>query len=252
MLGMMIMMGQRAAASAQRIYEVLDTRSEIADGPTRSRDGIRGEVEFDGVELRVPRRHGRASTASTCAFPPGETVAVVGRTGSGKSTLGRLLARFYDVDRRAGSGRRPRRARVTPSTACATRSASCPTSRSCSRVSIHDNIAFGRPDADLAEVVAAAQAAGADGFVRDLPDGYDTVVGERGYTLSGGQRQRVAIARALLVNPPVLVLDDATSAVDVPVEQRIHAALRGLMHDRTTHHRRAPAVHHRAWPTGSC
>jgi ATP-binding cassette subfamily B protein len=101
-------------------------------------------------------------------------------------------------------------------------------------VSIRDNIAYGRPDATLEEVRAAATAAGADEFVEDLPDGYDTVVGERGFTLSGGQRQRLAIARTLLVNPPILVLDDATSAIDVQIEQQIHEALRGLMTDRTT------------------
>jgi len=100
--------------------------------------------------------------------------------------------------------------------------------------SVRDNIAYGRPDADIADVEAAARAAGADEFIRELPDGYDTVVGERGYTLSGGQRQRVAIARTLLVNPPILILDDATSAVDVQVEQQIHEGLRVLMEGRTT------------------
>ncbi len=100
--------------------------------------------------------------------------------------------------------------------------------------SIRDNIAYGRPDADIADVEAAAVAAGADEFIRDLPEGYDTVVGERGYTMSGGQRQRIAIARTLLVNPPILILDDATSAVDVQVEQQIHESLRVLMEGRTT------------------
>jgi ATP-binding cassette subfamily B protein len=101
-------------------------------------------------------------------------------------------------------------------------------------VSIRDNIAYGRPDASMEEVIAAAEAAGASGFINRLSDGYETVVGERGYTLSGGQRQRIAIARALLVNPPILILDDATSAIDVKVEQRIHSALRVLMEGRTT------------------
>jgi ATP-binding cassette subfamily B protein len=100
--------------------------------------------------------------------------------------------------------------------------------------SIRDNIAYGRPDADIADVEAAAIAAGADEFIKELDAGYDTVVGERGYTLSGGQRQRIAIARTLLVNPPILILDDATSAVDVQVEQQIHEALRVLMKGRTT------------------
>jgi ATP-binding cassette subfamily B protein len=100
--------------------------------------------------------------------------------------------------------------------------------------SVFDNIAYGRPDASLDEVVAAATAAGADAFIRRLPGGYDAVVGERGYTLSGGQRQRIAIARTLLVNPPILVLDDATSAIDVHVESQIHAALETLLEGRTT------------------
>jgi len=101
-------------------------------------------------------------------------------------------------------------------------------------VSIRDNIAYGKPDASFDDVRAAAIAAGADEFVQALPEGYDTVVGERGFTLSGGQRQRLSIARTLLVNPPILVLDDATSAIDVQIEQQIHEALRGLMADRTT------------------
>ncbi len=101
-------------------------------------------------------------------------------------------------------------------------------------VSIRDNIAYGRPDASLDDVVAAARAAQADDFIDDLPDGYDTIIGERGYDLSGGQRQRIAIARTLLANPPILVLDDATSAVDVQVEEHIHDALRALLSGRTT------------------
>jgi ATP-binding cassette, subfamily B, bacterial len=101
-------------------------------------------------------------------------------------------------------------------------------------MSILDSIAYGKPDADFTDIEAAARAAGADEFIRELADGYDTIVGERGYTLSGGQRQRVAIARTLLLNPPILVLDDATSAIDVKVEQGIHRNLQGLMNGRTT------------------
>jgi ATP-binding cassette, subfamily B, bacterial len=164
---------------------------------------------------------------------PGETVALVGRTASGKTTLSRLVPRFYDVT--SGS------VEVDGNDV---RSLTMASLRSHIGVvldepflfsaSIRDNIAYGRPDADIADVEAAAIAAGADGFVRELDAGYDTVVGERGYTLSGGQRQRIAIARTLLVNPPILILDDATSAVDVQVEQQIHEALRVLMKGRTT------------------
>ncbi|MDI1461488.1 ABC transporter ATP-binding protein [Catellatospora sp. KI3] len=232
MLGMMIMLGQRAAASAQRIYEVLDTHSEITERPDPVRARVHGDVEFAGVEFAYPNGT-VALRGLDLRVPAGATVAVVGRTGSGKSTLGRLLARFYDAD--AGAVRVDGRdVRDYALDTLREQVGIVPDEPFLFSVSIRDNIAYGRPDADLADIVAAATAAGADDFVRALPDGYDTVVGERGYTLSGGQRQRIAIARALLVNPPVLVLDDATSAVDVTVEQRIHAALRDLLAGRTT------------------
>jgi ATP-binding cassette subfamily B protein len=158
---------------------------------------------------------------------------VVGGTGSGKSTLGRLAARFYDVT----AGRVTIDGHDVRSLSLASlreQVGIVPDEPFLFSLSLHDNIAYGKPHATRDEVITAAVAAGADEFIRDLPDGYDTVVGERGYTLSGGQRQRVAIARALLVNPPVLVLDDATSAIDVTVEQRIHASLRDQMRGRTT------------------
>ncbi|GHJ44241.1 hypothetical protein Cs7R123_15830 [Catellatospora sp. TT07R-123] len=232
MLGMMIMLGQRAAASAQRIYEVLDTHSEITEHPDPVRARVRGEVEFAGVGFAYANGT-VALRGLDLRIPAGATVAVVGRTGSGKSTLGRLLARYYDTS--TGSVRLDGRdVRDYALDTLRGQVGIVPDEPFLFSVSIRDNIAYGRPDADLADVVAAATAAGADDFVRALPDGYDTVVGERGYTLSGGQRQRIAIARALLVNPPVLVLDDATSAVDVTVEQRIHASLRDLLAGRTT------------------
>jgi ATP-binding cassette, subfamily B, bacterial len=164
---------------------------------------------------------------------PGETVAVVGRTGSGKSTVARVLDRFYDVTdgQVLIDGRDVRDLTLRSLRAKVGIVLDEPFLFS---ISIRDNIAYGRPDADFADIEAAARAAGADGFIRELGDGYDTVVGERGYTLSGGQRQRIAIARTLLVNPPILVLDDATSAVDVQVEQGIHRSLEQLMVGRTT------------------
>ncbi|NUT33690.1 MAG: ABC transporter ATP-binding protein [Hamadaea sp.] len=232
MLGMMIMLGQRAAASAQRIYEILDTESEIVEAEQPVSARLRGDVAMEGV--RFAYADGTvALDRLDLRVAPGETVALVGRTGSGKSTLGRMLARYYDPQEGAVriDGRDVRELALAD---LRTQVGIVPEEPFLFSASIRDNIAFGRPDATEAEVAAAAAAAGADEFIAELPEGYDTVVGERGYTLSGGQRQRIAIARALVMNPPVLVLDDATSAVDVTVEQRIHSALRQLMTGRTT------------------
>ncbi len=232
-LGMIMMMGQRASASAKRIYEVLDTQPDIVDRPgTVDLVECRGDVHFEAVTFNYPN-----GTPVLDGFDlhlrSGATVALVGRTGAGKSSVARLLARYYDVTEGAVrvDGRDVRDYTLASLRHNIGMVLDEPFLFS---VSIRDNIAYGRPDASFEEIVAAAVAAGADGFIRRLPEGYDTVVGERGFTLSGGQRQRIAIARTLVVNPPILVLDDATSAIDVQVEQRIHSALRGLMHDRTT------------------
>jgi ATP-binding cassette subfamily B protein len=235
MLGMIIMMGQRAAASAGRIYEILDEEPTIVDRP----DAVdlvecEGDIRFERVRFSyVGPDAPPVLSGFDLHLRPGETVALVGRTGSGKSTVARLLARFYDVDDGAV---RVDGHDVRDLTMASLRShiGIVLDEPFLFSVSIRDNIAYGAPGASAADVEAAAVAAGADEFVRSLPDGYDTVVGERGYTLSGGQRQRIAIARTLLVNPPILVLDDATSAVDVQVEQEIHGALRVLMEGRTT------------------
>jgi ATP-binding cassette, subfamily B, bacterial len=169
----------------------------------------------------------------TLVLKPGETTALVGRIGSGKSTVARLLARFYDVAHGALriDGVDIRDATLTSLRASVGVVMDEPFLFS---ASIRDNIAYGRPDASDEDVAAAARAASCYDFVLELPDGFATVVGERGYTLSGGQRQRVALARSLLVNPPILVLDDATSAIDAETEASIHAALRLLMRKRTT------------------
>jgi ATP-binding cassette subfamily B protein len=232
LLGMIIMMGQRAAASAQRIYQILDTPSDVADRPTASAPQLSGDLAFEDVSFAYPNGT-QALQGLDLRIRPGETVAVVGGTGSGKSTLGRLAARYYDVTggRVTIDGRDIRDLKLT---SLREQVGIVPDEPFLFSVSIHDNIAYGRPDTPRADVVRAAESAGADGFIRDLPNGYDTVVGERGYTLSGGQRQRIAIARALVMNPPVLVLDDATSAIDVTVEQRIHESLRNQMRGRTT------------------
>jgi ATP-binding cassette subfamily B protein len=233
MLGFLMMLSQRAAASAERIFEILDEVPAIADRPgafdlvdpagelsfedVRFRYGD-GPLVLDGLDLHVAA---------------GETVAIVGRTGSGKSTLARLLTRFYDVE---GGAVRIDGHDVRDLTLASLRAqvAMVLDEPFLFSATIRENIAYGRPDATDAQVRAAAEAADAAGFIDELPAGYDTEVGERGYTLSGGQRQRIAIARTLLVDPKVLILDDATSAIDVHVEERIHRALGELLAGRTT------------------
>jgi ATP-binding cassette subfamily B protein len=234
MLGMIVMMGQRAAASADRIYEILDEQPTVFDRPGAvDLVDCQGDVVFDSVDFAYADDSPPVLSGFDLHIQPGQTVALVGRTGSGKSTVSRVLDRFYDV--RAGSvsvdGHDVRDLTLQSLRANVGIVLDEPFLFS---ESIRDNIAYGKPTADFADVEAAAVAAGADGFIRELPEGYDTVVGERGYTLSGGQRQRIAIARTLLVNPPILVLDDATSAIDVQVEQAIHSSLRGLLTGRTT------------------
>ena len=233
LLGMLVMLGQRASASAKRIYEVLDEQPTILDSP-EALDLVRceGDVEFDAVDFAYadgpPVLQG-----FSLHLRPGETVAMVGRTASGKTTVSRLLPRFYDVD--AGAVRIDGHdVRELSIASLRSKIGVVLDEPFLFSISIRDNIAYGRPDASLEEVRESARSAGAEEFILQLPDGYDTIVGERGYTLSGGQRQRVAIARTLLVNPPILVLDDATSAVDVQVEQAIHEGLRVLMEGRTT------------------
>jgi ATP-binding cassette subfamily B protein len=234
MLGMLVMLSQRAAASAVRIYEVLDEQPSVVDGPLAvDLLDARGEIAFEHVRFAYTDGGPAVLDEFNLRLEPGETVAMVGRTASGKSTVARLLSRFYDVDAGAVKvdGHDVRELTLTSLRHQVGVVLDEPFLFS---ASIRENIAYGRPDASLEEVRQAARAAGAERFILALPDGYDTVVGERGYTLSGGQRQRIAIARTLLVNPPILVLDDATSAVDVQVEQEIHEALRTLMQGRTT------------------
>jgi len=233
MLGQLVMMGQRAKASAERIFEILDESPEVVERPG-AYDLVepRGSIDFRHVGFTYANG-ARILEDFDVHLDAGETVAIVGRTGSGKSTVARLLTRFYDVSEGAVAidGHDVRDLTLSSLRANVGVVTDEPFLFS---VSIRDNIAYGRPNAPDAEVEAAARAARAHDFITELPEGYETVVGERGYTLSGGQRQRVAIARTLLVNPPVLILDDATSSVDVHVETEIYAALRELLVDRTT------------------
>ena len=233
MLGMLIMMGQRAAASADRIFEIMDERPDIVEKPgAYDLENPAGLVNFRNVSFSYNENQPILKDFDL-TIEAGETVALVGRTGSGKSTVARLLLRFYDVQDGSVSidGHDVRDATMTSLRANV---GVVLDDSFLFSISIADNIAYGRPDASRAAVEAAAKAAHAHDFITALPEGYDTVVGERGYTLSGGQRQRLSIARSLLLNPPILILDDATSAIDVKIEQEIHGAFVTLLKSRTT------------------
>ncbi len=233
MLTYMITLGQEARASVIRVFDIIDSRPVIADRP----DAIElpadaAGLSFDDVRFGyVPAEP--VLRGLSFRVEPGETVAVVGASGSGKSTLALLLPRFYDPQ---GGSVRVGGYDVADVTRDSLRAALGLVMEDSFLFSttVRANIAYGRPDATEQEVLAAAQAAQADEFIVKLPQGYDTVVGEQGLTLSGGQRQRVALARALVTDPRVLVLDDATSAIDPRLEAEIHAALREVMRGRTT------------------
>jgi ATP-binding cassette, subfamily B, bacterial len=229
----LITIGQEARASVIRVFEVIDSRPVLTEKP----DAVvlpRGpkDVELDDVQFGyVPSQP--VLRGLSLRVRPGETLAVVGTSGSGKSTISLLLPRFYDV--RSGAVRvggydvRD----LTLDSLRASIGLVLEESFLFSD-SVRNNIAYGRPDATEEQIIAAARAAEAEEFILGLPDGYDTVVGEQGLTLSGGQRQRVALARALITDPAILVLDDATSAIDARVEAQIHATLRKVMAGRTT------------------
>ena len=237
-LGLFLMLGQRARASATRIYEVLDERPAVQERVGAiDLVNAHGSIEFRDVRFAYTRPDGSEGPVILDGFSlriePGETVALVGGTGSGKSTVTRLLGRFYDPQR--GEVYVDGHDVATLTLASLRHQVGfCFDEPFLFTDTVAANIAFARPSASRSEVETAAADAQADEFAVDLVDGYDTVIGERGYTLSGGQRQRVALARALLTNPPILVLDDATSAIDTEVEAKIHTALRRRLDGRTT------------------
>jgi ATP-binding cassette subfamily B protein len=233
-LGQRVTTLQKAVGASARISEVLDAEPQLRDPrhPEKLERPIRGDVRLSGVQFG--HEGGRpVLDGLDLHLAPGESVALVGATGSGKSTVAGLLARLYDAD--AGSvsldGHDVRALRISDvrgAVALVFEETFLFTD------TVRENIRFARPDARDDDVERAAELAGAAEFIADLPDGYDTLLGERGFSLSGGQRQRVAIARAILANPAVLVLDDATSAVDATKEHEIRAALTTVMSGRTT------------------
>ncbi|MFG2504151.1 ABC transporter ATP-binding protein [Streptomyces rubiginosohelvolus] len=232
MLAMVLTVGQQARAGVERVLELIDTEPSMQDGTKELPADAPAGIEFDdvtfGYEEDRPVLDGFSLTVE-----PGETVAVVGASGSGKSTVSLLLPRFYDVSHGAvligGHD-------VRELTQASLRSAIglVPEDSFLFSDTVRANIAYGLPDATQEQIETAARAAQAHGFISDLPKGYDTTVGEHGLTLSGGQRQRVALARAILTDPRLLLLDDATSAVDARVEHEIHEALKQVMAGRTT------------------
>ncbi|MEW2583803.1 ABC transporter ATP-binding protein [Streptomyces virginiae] len=232
MLAMVLTVAQQARAGVERVFELIDTEPAIAEGGRDLPADAPATVEFEDVHFGYdPERP--VLDGFSLSVAEGETVAVVGASGSGKSTVSLLMPRFYDADRgtvRIGGHD------VRELTYASLRGAIglVPEDSFLFSDTIRANIAYGHPGATDEQIEAAARAAQADGFVRALPAGYDTKVGEQGLTLSGGQRQRIALARAILTDPRLLLLDDATSAVDARVEHEIHEALRAVMAGRTT------------------
>ena len=233
-LGVALGLAQRATASGERLYQILDRAPAMTVPPgAPPLPSGRGRVELDHVTFQYETAPAPALRDVDLVVEAGTTVALVGATGSGKTTLVQLLARLYDV----GAG-------AVRIDGADVREVELHSLRHAISVvdddpflfsaTVHENIAYGRPDATRAEVERAAERAQAAGFVAELPQGYDTRIGERGMTLSGGQRQRIAIARALLSDPRILILDDATSSVDASTEQAIKGALREVMAGRTT------------------
>jgi ABC-type multidrug transport system fused ATPase/permease subunit len=233
MLGMALGMAQRAIASGNRLFEILDREPQIESPPgAAALPPGGGRVEMEGVTLRYDGAS-PALAGIDLAIEPGRTVALVGPSGSGKTSLVALIARLYDPSE--GSVRIDGAdVRSVDLASLRAQIAFVGDESFLFSASIAENIAYARPGASREEVEAAARRAQAEEFVRDLPAGYDTVVGERGLTLSGGQRQRVAIARALLADPRILILDDATSSVDATTEAAIRAGLAEAMAGRTT------------------
>jgi ATP-binding cassette subfamily B protein len=226
--------GGEAAAGAQRVFEVLDTEPAIQSPHEAIKlETLRGEVEFRAVGLKYQDERTASLNGINLRVEPNRIVALIGPTGSGKTSLVNLIPRFYDVT-----------AGAVLVDGYDVRDADLVTLRRQIGIvlqtsllfsdTIRANIAYGRPEASEDEIIAAAQAAQAHEFIAGFPNGYETIVGERGVTLSGGQRQRVAIARALLMDPRILILDDSLSSVDTQTEKLIQAALDKLMEGRTT------------------
>jgi ATP-binding cassette, subfamily B, multidrug efflux pump len=233
-LGFVVQQLSSASTSARRIFEIIDSPQVLSEKAAAVQmPSIKGYVRFKDVSLRYRPESKDVLTGISFETQPDQVIGIVGPTGGGKTSIVNLIPRFYDVtsgcvtidgidvrDVKLESLRR-QVGLVLQETLLFT-------------ASIRENIAYGNPDASEDDIIAASQAADAHGFIDEMPQGYDTLIGERGVTISGGQRQRIAIARALLINPHILILDDSTSSVDTRTENRIQQALRGLMKNRVT------------------
>ncbi|MCY8091126.1 ABC transporter ATP-binding protein/permease, partial [Bacillus haynesii] len=224
----------QAKASGERLLEILDAEEEITDSGHAVKNGrLNGDVVFSDVSLQYTEENAEALHGVSFQAERGKTIGLIGATGSGKSSIIQLLSRFYEptsgritIDGkplehyslkmlRSNIGVVPQESFLFSST-------------------IRSNISYGKPDASMDEIIESAKRAQAHDFIMELPNQYDTMLGERGLGLSGGQKQRIAIARAICLNPGILILDDSTSAVDMETEHRIQLALREVMRDRTT------------------
>jgi ATP-binding cassette subfamily B multidrug efflux pump len=223
-----------ASAGLRRAYEVLQLEPEIQSPPDPIiLPKLKGKVEFHDVSFRYSGEKKPALHHVDLEVEPNQVIALIGATGSGKTSLVNLIPRFYDVSQGAVliDGYDVRQVELT---SLRQQIGIVLQTTLLFSASVRENLAYGKPDLSLDEIIAAAKVAQAHEFIREMPEGYDTVVGERGVTLSGGQRQRVAIARALLMDPRILILDDSTSSVDTQTEKRIQQALYHLMEGRTT------------------
>lgn len=232
--GIIITQLGQAAASASRVFEILDAKNDVTDKPgAKTLPPVQGQVQFDNVSFRYFSSGDPVLRQVSFTAQPGQTIALLGMTGSGKTSIINMLPRFYDVSegRVLIDGHDVREVTLD---SLRSQIGIVLQETTLFSGSIRDNIAFGKPDATLEQITAAAQAAAAHDFILSFAQGYDTPVGERGTTLSGGQKQRLAIARALLLDPRILILDDSTSSVDVQTEAVIQHALDRLMKGRTS------------------
>ena len=233
-LGYMVNLFSQSKASGERLLEILDENKEVQEEDTALEAlNIRGELQFSDVSLKYNDEDEEALSNITFTLPQGKTLGIIGATGSGKTSITQLIARFYEPT----SGEiylDGRQINEFTLTSLRNNIGFVLQESFLFSSTIKDNISYGKPEATMDEIMEAAKRAQAHDFIIKLPDGYETMLGERGLGLSGGQKQRIAIARALCLNPAIIVLDDATSAVDMKTEQNIQIALNEVMKDRTT------------------